>query len=99
MYLLAIMADETGRSQNTKTVSTKDALVHTVPHCSSLHILQPLHQATSKQILINYTPQPPRRKWVLQKTCLLHEAKLIYVVCKPLVVRFIDSSFIELQTC
>lgn len=93
------MADEAGRSQNPETVSTEDALVHTIPHCSSLHILQPLHQATSKQILINETPQHPRQMLVFQKICTSHVAKIVYIVCKPFVAGCNNSNFIELQTC
>jgi len=50
------MADEAGRTQDTKAVSTEDALVRSIPNSSPLHILQPLHQAALKLKLINYTP-------------------------------------------
>jgi hypothetical protein len=54
------MADEAGWTQDTKAVSTEDALACSIPNSSPLHILQPLHQATLKLKLINDTPYHPR---------------------------------------
>jgi len=53
------MADEAGRTQDTKAVSTEDALARSIPNSSPLHILQPFHQAALKLKLINDTPYRP----------------------------------------
>lgn len=53
------MADEAGWTQDTKAVSTEDALACSIPNSSPLHILQPFHQAALKLKLINDTPHRP----------------------------------------
>lgn len=53
------MADEAGRTQDTKAVSTEDALACSIPNSSPLHILQPFHQAALKLELINDTSYRP----------------------------------------